>query len=261
MTILLIVLCLFINVNFAFAQEKSEVNPLYQLPQTSVITEDETTLSSVFLVGSDNGLYKITSNNNVFPLWEEGRVDQLIQLENSAWLMRTSKGIFYTEDLVNFEERTNGLPFLTIKKYIEKERNSNNILTYKVLIFLAIYTISYINGGHINLVNNELGSSFIIFLLYTTSGIFLLVTIFKYISQKDNVIFGIFRNISRNALIILCVHFFYAFWFDELFHANFYYKLLFVIICTIISIPIFRCYLYKLIGKEKISIKESLSIK
>lgn len=121
MTILLIVLCLFINVNFAFAQEKSEVNPLYQLPQTSVITEDETTLSSVFLVGSDNGLYKITSNNNVFPLWEEGRVDQLIQLENSAWLMRTSKGIFYTEDLVNFEERTNGLPFLTIKKYIEKE--------------------------------------------------------------------------------------------------------------------------------------------
>lgn len=147
------------------------------------------------------------------------------------------------------------------QKYIEKERNSNNILTYKVLIFLAIYTISYINGGHINLVNNELGSSFIIFLLYTTSGIFLLVTIFKYISQKDNVIFGIFRNISRNALIILCVHFFYAFWFDELFHANFYYKLLFVIICTIISIPIFRCYLYKLIGKEKISIKESLSIK
>ena len=91
MTILLIVLCLFINVNFAFAQEKSEVNPLYQLPQTSVITEDETTLSSVFLVGSDNGLYKITSNNNVFPLWEEGRVDQLIQLENSAWLICCGK--------------------------------------------------------------------------------------------------------------------------------------------------------------------------
>ena len=54
-------------------------------------------------------------------MWEEGRVDQLIQLENSAWLMRTSKGIFYTEDLVNFEERTNGLPFLTIKKYIEEQ--------------------------------------------------------------------------------------------------------------------------------------------
>lgn len=150
--------------------------------------------------------------------------------------------------------------------YIEREKERKKetpiiYVTYTVLILLIIYTISYINGGYISLVNNELGSSFIIFLLYTTSGIFLFITIFKYISQKDCVVFGIFRNISRNALIILCVHLFYAVWFDELFHANFYYKLLLVIICTIISIPIFRCYLYKLIGKEKISIKESLSIK
>lgn len=142
----------------------------------------------------------------------------------------------------------------TYIKYIK-----NNI--YFIFPTIIIYTLAYYKGGYIDLINNNLGNSFIIFLLYTTSGIFLFITIFKYISFKDNIIFGIFRNISRNALIIVCVHSFYALSFDKLFYANCFYKLLYVLVCTIISIPIFRCYLYKLIGKKKISIKESLSIK
>lgn len=146
--------------------------------------------------------------------------------------------------------------------YIEREKGTSK---YKqicyISLFIFIYTATYLNGGHIDLLTNDLGSSFLSTLLYTISGIFLLITLFRYLSKNDNIIFGIFRNISRNALIILSMHFFFVALFDSLFHANYYIKFLFILICTIISIPIFRCYLYKLIGKEKISIKESLSIK
>lgn len=139
---------------------------------------------------------------------------------------------------------------------IEKE---NKI--YYIIFFLLIYIFAYLNGGSFDLRINGLGSSLFIFLLYTTSGIAFFISLFRYISQKDNIIFGIFRNISRNAIIILSMHFFFDVLFSSLFDINYYVKLLLVLICTIISIPIFRCYLYKLIGKEKISIKESLSIK
>lgn len=131
MTILLIVLgFLFINVP-AFAQESSSksVKPLYQLPDRVVPVDEKDSNLSTFLVGSDNGLFKITSNNNAIPLWSEGRVDQIVQINIQTekkslapcWIMRTSKGILFTSDLENFEERNEGLPFLTIKKYKNKE--------------------------------------------------------------------------------------------------------------------------------------------
>lgn len=132
---------------------------------------------------------------------------------------------------------------------------------YIIIYFSFIYLLSYIKGGFFDLRINELGSSLFIFLLYTTSGIAFFISLFRYISQMDNIIFGIFRNISRNALIILSMHFYFAVLLNSLFDINYYVKLILIIICTIISIPIFRCYLYRLIGKEKISIKESLSIK
>ena len=131
MTILLIVLgFLFINVP-AFAQDSSSrsVKPLYQLPDRVVPVDEKDSNLSNFLVGSDNGLFKITSNNNAIPLWSEGRVDQIVQINIQTekkrlapcWIMRTSKGIIFTSDLEHFEERNEGLPFLTIKKYKNKE--------------------------------------------------------------------------------------------------------------------------------------------
>ena len=82
MTILLIVLgFLFINVP-AFAQDSSSrsVKPLYQLPDRVVPVDEKDSNLSNFLVGSDNGLFKIPSNNNAIPLWSEGRVDQIVQI-------------------------------------------------------------------------------------------------------------------------------------------------------------------------------------
>ena len=105
--------------------EKKNVKPLYQLPETVIPVNEKDTNLANFIVGSDNGLFKITSNNNALPLWTQGRVDQIIQINTAGnhntlkpcWILRTSKGIIFTDDLENFEERNEGLPVLTIKKY------------------------------------------------------------------------------------------------------------------------------------------------
>ena len=125
MTIIIFALLL-LNLSFVQAQE---LKPLYQLPEkpnlaVNDLGDTELPLST-FLVGSDKGLFRVTNRNNSIPLWTDGRVDQilLLQLPDSegnikpSWMLRTSKGIFVTQDLKNFEERDSGLPFLTIKKY------------------------------------------------------------------------------------------------------------------------------------------------
>ena len=111
---------------FIYAQN---TKPLYQLPGKITASAESTSEADVFLVGSDAGLYKVTSSNNVIPLWTEARVDQIIKVKlpefignsiaayKDAWFFRTQKGLFYSEDLKDFSERDNGLPFLTIKKY------------------------------------------------------------------------------------------------------------------------------------------------
>lgn len=131
MTILLFLLSLFIaQPSDLYAQE---IKPLYQIPDyinaKTQIDSNSSPIVKNLLVGSDQGLFKLTSKNTVVPLWQQGRVDQL-QLINipdeegvyrPTWLIRTSKGIFTTTDLENFEERDEGLPFLTIKSYKDGE--------------------------------------------------------------------------------------------------------------------------------------------
>ena len=125
MIILLIVLSLFINVPLI----AEDIKPLYQLPERVTPVDEKDSKLSNFIVGSDIGLFKITSNNNAIPVWSDGRVDQIVQINLPAekkllspcWIMRTSKGIIFTSDLENYEERNDGLPFLTIKKYKNKE--------------------------------------------------------------------------------------------------------------------------------------------
>ncbi len=126
MTILIFALFLLLNVSFLNAQEQTEIKQLYKLPETSSVSSkvsEQNSFVNNFLIGSDNGLYRITSNNSSLCIWNEGRVDQLLLLENEnsdgtktqSWAMRTSKGIFVTQDLENFEERDKGLLFLPVK--------------------------------------------------------------------------------------------------------------------------------------------------
>ena len=121
MTILFfVILCLFM----APAASAKEMKPLYQLPEKGGVTA-QAEGTDFYLVGSDSGLYRISKTNNPVPLWTDSRVDQIQEVvlpnENgklvSGWMLRTKKGLFYTEDFQNYKEKDNGLAFLTIKKY------------------------------------------------------------------------------------------------------------------------------------------------
>ena len=128
MTIILVLLSLIFLSPALYAED---VKPLYKLPPkiSSSLSVAAAKDNEDFLVGSDTGLYKITGNNYVLSVWTGCRVDQIFPVEyftsereaKKGWYLRTEKGIFYTEDLQNFEERNNGLPFLTIKKYKDNE--------------------------------------------------------------------------------------------------------------------------------------------
>jgi surface polysaccharide O-acyltransferase-like enzyme len=78
---------------------------------------------------------------------------------------------------------------------------------------------------------------------------------------------GILRNISRNALVILAVHWWILLVLRIIFKKEMdrpgiaYLSALIVTAGVIGAIPIFRCKLYKLLGKEKVSVRESLRIR
>ena len=121
MLVFLLVLSLLFITPAAFSQE---IKPLYTLPEKKVTAREVSMESDAYLIGSDEGLFKVSSKSYAVPLWTDARVDQIIKIipdaskpKKAAFYIRTRKGIFYTEDLVNFEERDKGLPFLTIKKY------------------------------------------------------------------------------------------------------------------------------------------------
>lgn len=139
-----------------------------------------------------------------------------------------------------------------------------------IIIFLSpIYLYAINLNGVIGLLNNELGNNFFGYITSTVCGILLIVSIFilfdKFVCKS--VLQGILKNIARNALIVLPVHswaiqccriFLYPISSEDYFP---WLVTLIMIIVTTLAIPIFRTKLYKLIGKEKISFEESLSIK
>ena len=135
------------------------------------------------------------------------------------------------------------------------------------LSLLYLYGIN-INGAY-HLYTNTLGSSLYGFVLSSLSGISMMVVLFILLSRipKTSIIGGIFRNLARNALIFLAVHYWVIITCDVVFHEyahSMIYKysvLLAAIIISVLSFPLFRNKLYKLLGKEKISVKESLSLK
>ena len=127
MTIVLFLLSLFIAQPAPLSAQ--EIKPLYQIPEyISARSEIDSTTSPIaknILIGTDEGLFRVTNKNVPIPLWKEGRVDQmqLLTLKDAegnwkaTWMFRTSKGLYFSSDLEHFEERNNGLPFLTVKKY------------------------------------------------------------------------------------------------------------------------------------------------
>ncbi|WP_407441289.1 acyltransferase family protein [Fibrobacter sp.] len=146
------------------------------------------------------------------------------------------------------------------------------IVTLMTIGSFVLYALFEIPDPNYSVMNNELGKSFWRFIGSFFFGVWGLIGAFQVLSQLPDLriigaIKGILKNISRNALIILSVHWWILLVLRIIFERELdrpgivYSVFAIVALGTIAAIPLFRCKLYKLIGKEKISVRESLSIK
>ena len=146
------------------------------------------------------------------------------------------------------------------------------ILVAATIVSFAAYAYLEVPDPNFSIMNNDLGKDLRIFVASSFFGIAGLIGTFVFADKLPHVapiriIKGILRNISRNALVILAVHWYALLVMRLLFKAEInrpgiaYLAIPIVIAVVIGAIPLFRCRLYKLLSKEKISIRESLSIK
>jgi fucose 4-O-acetylase-like acetyltransferase len=135
-----------------------------------------------------------------------------------------------------------------------------------------LYAAFEIPDPNFSIMNNELGKSLPIFVASSFFGIAGLVTAFVAADKIPNIgpiriLKGILRNISRNALVILAVHWYILLVMRLLFRTTFnkpgvaYISIAIVAAGVIAAIPLFRCKLYKLLGKQPASVRESLNIR
>jgi len=156
----------------------------------------------------------------------------------------------------------------------KKSRGAKNILTLIAAAIISFIAYAYIEipDPNFSIMNNDLGKDFRIFVASSFFGIAGLVTTFILADKLPNIVpirifKGILRNISRNALIILAIHWYILLVLRVVFKAQIdrpgiaYLSAFIVIAGVIAAIPLFRCKLYKLLGKERVSMRESLRIR
>ena len=135
-----------------------------------------------------------------------------------------------------------------------------------------LYATFEVPDPNFSIMNNILGKSLPIFIASSFFGIAGLVTAFVAADKIPNIgpirtVKGILRNISRNALVILAVHWYILLVMRLLFRDAFnkpgiaYLSIAIVAAGVIAAIPLFRCKLYKLLGKQPASVRESLNIR
>ena len=152
------------------------------------------------------------------------------------------------------------------------QRCSGTLLTAGIaLISFVLYAFVENPDPNFSIMNNVLGKNLGIFLASSFFGIAGLIATFIVADKLPNIApiriaKGILRNISRNALVILAVHWWILLVLRIVFKSELdkpgtaYLSALIVTAGVIAAIPIFRCKLYKLLGKEKVSVRESLRI-
>jgi hypothetical protein len=135
-----------------------------------------------------------------------------------------------------------------------------------------LYATFEVPDPNFSIMNNILWKSLPIFIASSFFGIAGLVTAFVAADKIPNIgpirtVKGILRNISRNALVILAVHWYILLVMRLLFRDAFnkpgiaYLSIAIVAAGVIAAIPLFRCKLYKLLGKQPASVRESLNIR
>lgn len=150
-------------------------------------------------------------------------------------------------------------------------KNTAIVAAVCIISFVA-YAFLESPSPNFSIMNNDLGKSLPQFVASSIFGIAGLIAAFLLASKLPNaapirITKGILRNISRNALVILAVHWWIVLVLRLFFRPAInqpgiaYIAIPIVALGTITAIPLFRCHLYKLLGKEKISVKESLCIR
>lgn len=162
------------------------------------------------------------------------------------------------------------------------QTKSDAILIPLAIAAFALYGYLEDANPYYSIMNNDLGKSFFTFIGTSVTGILGLISSFilfsrlpsdaasskaaALIAKPASIIKGVLRNISRNALVILAVHWWCLLILRVIFKTQLdksgiaYLVFPIIIAVTVAAIPLFRCKLNKLIGKEKISVRESLSI-
>jgi len=151
---------------------------------------------------------------------------------------------------------------------------TKNILSLFIAAIVSFCAYAYIEipDPNFSIMNNDLGKDFRVFVASSFFGITGLVTTFVLADRLPNIapiriIKGILRNISRNALIILAVHWYILLVMRLLFRETFnkpgiaYLSIAIVTALVIAAIPLFRCKLYKLLGKKRATLSECLNIR
>ncbi|MDR1443567.1 MAG: hypothetical protein LBI94_01695 [Treponema sp.] len=68
------------------------------------------------LIGTEEGLYGLGMGGNLRLLWHGGEVRKIVAAGDS-WVLLSGEGIFWSSDLLHWEERNRGLPVKTVKVF------------------------------------------------------------------------------------------------------------------------------------------------
>ena len=148
---------------------------------------------------------------------------------------------------------------------------NGTILAAAAIISFVTYACIEIPDPNFSIMNNDLGKSLPVFLASSFFGIAGLIGTFILADRLPNVVpirvlKGILRNISRNALVILAVHWYILLVMRLFFREAFnkpgiaYLSIIIVTAGVIAAIPLFRCKLYRLLGKQPASMRDALNI-
>jgi len=89
--------------------------PLYaQTEIKKTILGDAGPYQSV-LLGTNTGLYRLTENSSLTLLWSGGQIKKILASPQGYYLL-TDRGIVFSKDLTNWEERNQGLPVKVLKE-------------------------------------------------------------------------------------------------------------------------------------------------
>ena len=152
-----------------------------------------------------------------------------------------------------------------VKNFIDKLGNWE-IFGLSILAIL-LYSFIVRAGYTADLSHNDLGNNILTFYTGTFTGVIWMFLIFTFLN-RIGIKIGIFRFISRNALIILPLHYYVIKLINYLniipfSHGSIYYFLIssiVVIIVCFLGCILFRTQLYMLLGKEKISFRECFKV-